>query len=183
MACEYDGEIPAPTVCIDNVRAATEATRHLLDLGHRDIAFISGPRASPLCRDRLAGFTEAMTAAGLRVRRERVRYGDFSLAAGHQQMRALLGGARTPSAVFCANDEMAIGALRAARQAGLSLPRELSIAEFATPALTTIRQPREQIGVRSMHLMLEILRDGQQPGRRIVLTHELVVRESSVAAP
>ena len=191
MACEYDGEIPAPTVCIDNVRAATEATRHLLDLGHRDIAFISGPRASPLCRDRLAGFTEAMTAAGLRVRRERVRYGDFSLAAGHQQMRALLGGARTPSAVFCANDEMAIGALRAARQAGLSLPRELSIvgfddiafAEFATPALTTIRQPREQIGVRSMHLMLEILRDGQQPGRRIVLAHELVVRESSVAAP
>lgn len=190
MACEYDGVIPAPTVCIDNRGAAGDAMRHLLDLGHRDIAFINGPKSSPLCKDRLSGYREALKRAGIAVQNAWIRNGDFSLASGREQMDRLLAAGRQPTAVFCANDEMAIGAMQAAREHGLVLPRDLSVvgfddisfAAYAYPALTTIHQPRDEIGVRAMRLMLDILAGGKAPEARVVLKHELVVRDSTATA-
>lgn len=190
MACEYDGVIPVPTVCIDNVRAAEDAVNHLIELGHRDIAFINGPKDSPLCRDRLKGYRQAMKSAGLSVPQGWIRNGDFSLRSGHQRMSAILEEDKKPSAVFCANDEMAIGAMQAARETGLKLPTELSvigfddieIAEYAHPTLSTVHQPREQMGEQAMRLMLDILDKRAHIGSRIVLSHELIPRDSSVNA-
>lgn len=189
MACEYDGVIPVPTVCIDNVRAAEDAVNHLIELGHRDIAFINGPKDSPLCRDRLKGYRQAMKSAGLSVPSGWIRNGDFSLRSGHQRMSAILEEVEKPSAVFCANDEMAIGAMQAARETGLKLPKELSvigfddieIAEYAHPTLSTVHQPREQMGEQAMRLMLDILDKRAHIGSRIVLSHELIPRDSSVS--
>ena len=190
MACEYDGQIPVPTVCIDNEAAAKAAVGELIALGHRDIAFINGPEASPICRDRLAGYRRALTEAGIAPRQVWWRHGDFSLASGHREMRHLLARKQRPSAVFCANDEMAIGAMRAAREAGLDLPRDLSVmgfddidvAAYAWPSLSTVRQPRDAIGVQAMRLMLDLLQGRMAPQERVILPHEIVLRESTAAA-
>lgn len=189
MACEYDGQIPVPTVCIDNEAAALAAAGELIALGHRDIAFINGPEASPICRDRLAGYRRALTEAGIAPRQSWWRHGDFSLASGHREMQRLLGQKRRPTAVFCANDEMAMGAMRAAREAGLDLPGELSVmgfddidvAAFTWPSLSTVRQPRDAIGVQAMRLMLDLLQGRTAPQERVVLPHEIVLRESIVS--
>lgn len=189
MACEYDGQIPVPTVCIDNEAAALAAVGELIALGHRDIAFINGPEASPICRDRLAGYRRALTEAGIAPRQAWWRHGDFSLASGHREMRRLLAQKQRPSAVFCANDEMAMGAMRAAREAGLDLPGELSVmgfddidvAAYAWPSLSTVRQPRDAIGVQTMRLMLDLLQGRAAPQERVILPHEIVLRESTVS--
>lgn len=189
MACEYDGQIPVPTVCIDNEAAALAAVGELIALGHRNIAFINGPEASPICRDRLAGYRRALTEAGITPRQPWWRHGDFSLASGHREMRRLLAQKQRPSAVFCANDEMAMGAMRAAREAGLDLPGELSVmgfddidvAAYAWPSLSTVRQPRDAIGVQAMRLMLDLLQGRTAPQERVILPHEIVLRESTVS--
>lgn len=189
MACEYDGVIPAPTVCIDNVRAAEDAVHHLLSMGHRDIAFINGPKDSPLCRDRLKGYRQALKSAGVKATTGWIKNGDFSLGSGHRKMVDILQEARRPSAVFCANDEMAIGAMQAAREAGLELPLDLSIvgfdnieiSGFSHPRLTTVHQPREQMGEQAMRLMLDILDKRAHLGSRIVLSHKLIARDSTAA--
>ncbi|HCQ58093.1 MAG TPA: hypothetical protein DIU10_09350 [Sulfitobacter sp.] len=189
MACEYHGDIPVPTVCIDNVAAACDAVTHLTELGHREIGFINGPADSPLCEDRLLGYRQAMKNAGVKSSAQWVLHGDFSLASGYHCMQQFLQGKRSISAVFCANDEMAIGAMRACRDAGLSLPQDMSIvgfddiafAEYSHPRLSSVHQPRNRIGEQVMTLMLSMLAGNLPASPRVVLPHELVVRESSVA--
>lgn len=187
MACEYDGVIPIPTVAIDNRTAAREAVAHLLELGHRDVAFINGPADSPLCRDRQEGFRDALDSAGIRSNSRRVVAGDFSLASGYQAARKLLVRNKPPTALFCANDEMAIGAMKAAREQDFDIPRHLSLvgfddirfASYCYPPLTTVHQPRSLIGERVMEVMLDILSGNPPSQSRILLPHELVLREST----
>ncbi len=187
MACEYHGEIPVPTVCIDNVAAAREAVEHLLSLGHQRVAFINGPKDLPLCEDRLEGYKQAMKAAKIPFKSQLVKTGDFTLASGYACMQALLAGTQRPTALFCASDEMAIGAMQACREANLNLPRDMSIvgfddiafASFSHPRLTSVHQPRNAIGERVMLMMLNMLEEGGQEEGRTVLPHELVVRDST----
>ncbi len=187
MACEYDGVIPVPTVAIDNRAAAREAVDHLLELGHRDIAVINGPADSPLCRDRKEGFRDALDSAGIMSGSRPVVSGDFSLASGYQAARKLLARNKPPSALFCANDEMAIGAMKAAREQGFDIPHHLSVvgfddisfASYCYPPLTTVYQPRSLIGERVMQVMLDILNGNPPSQSRIILPHELVLREST----
>ena len=187
MACEYHGEIPVPTVCIDNVAAATDAVNHLLELGHRRIAYINGPSESPLCEDRLQGYEDAIQGAGLSVSPMLIKQGDFTLASGHACTTELLAEGNPPTALFCANDEMAIGAMQACHEAGLTLPADMSVvgfddiafAAYTHPRLTTIHQPRNRIGEQVMTMMLEMLAGNPPSDSRIVLPHELLVRDSS----
>lgn len=189
MACEYDGQIPVPSVRIDNHRAAEDATRHLIALGHKNIAFINGPSASPLCRDRLSGFQHALSSSGLGSLKEWIRNGDFSLESGRSSMSAILQSHRKPSAIFCANDEMAIGAMLSAREHGLDIPDDLSIIGFddisfsayTQPPLTTVRQPRERIGERAMEMMLTALNNPKSRPQHVILEHELIIRESTAS--
>jgi LacI family repressor for deo operon, udp, cdd, tsx, nupC, and nupG len=189
MACEYHGEIPVPSVCIDNVAAAAEVVTYLSALGHRKIAYINGPKDSVLCQDRFQGYSNALHGSNIRVNKHWLAQGEFTLASGYEAMKMLLARKQRPTAVFCANDEMAIGAMQACRDEGLVLPSEMSIVgfddlvfgEYTSPRLTTIHQPRNEIGERVMTLMLEILAGEKPKHSRIFLAHKLVIRESTAS--
>lgn len=189
MACEYDGVIPVPTVCIDNVSAAVDAVQHLTRLGHTKVAYINGPSDSPICKDRLKGYRKAMRKVGESGLSRWTVSGDYSLASGRSAMRQLLAGEEVPTAVFAANDEMAIGAIAEIKAQGLSVPDDISVvgfddiafSEYSDPPLTTIHQPRLEIGEQVMSLMLSLLSDEAIASDRIVLPHALISRASTAA--
>lgn len=184
--CEYSPGLGVSSVHIDNVAAGADAVRHLIDLGHRHIAVVTGPLDSPLSRDRLAGVQREMRAHGLPE--PQVRSGEFLVGTGFDAAADLLADSRL-TAIFCFSDEMAIGALRAIAQADLSCPKDISLigcddirlAAFLNPALTTIAQPGGQIGRRAVRMLLDII-DGNQPTlESVTLPHRLIIRESTAA--
>lgn len=185
LACEYiDGAVSQ--VSIDNVGAAMDATRHLIQLGHRRIAYVNGPPDVILSRDRLRGYTLALQQAGLPVLEELIAPGTFYLESGVEAARRLLGLPEPPTAVFCANDEMAIGFIRAAEAMGRRVPDDVAVvgfddirfASFYRPALTTVAQPMYEIGRRAAQLLLDQVGGKADGPQSIVLPHRLVVRES-----
>lgn len=186
MACEYL-DVGLPTVRIDNVAAAEDAVSHLVRLGHKKIAFINGPEHSPLSVDRHKGYRQAIETAGIIYDEALTVAGDYSLESGVAATKSLLAGSSQPTALFAANDEMAIGALKEIKAAGLQVPGDVSVvgfddiqfADFCDPPLTTVHQPRTEIGRSVMELMLAIL-SGERPSEdEIVLGHNLVVRGST----
>jgi len=186
MACEYDAVIPIPGVGIDNTGAALETVRYLGAHGHSRIAYINGPEDSPLCKDRMAGYRSGMKELGVRNTQSLVYSGDFSLDSGAAAAAAILDNKVLPTAILAANDAMAIGALQVLKKQGLRVPEDISMvgfddikfAAYCDPPLTTIRQPRNEIGELSMQIMLDIL-NGVSPGtQRHELPHTLVERES-----
>jgi LacI family repressor for deo operon, udp, cdd, tsx, nupC, and nupG len=186
--CEFSPRLGIPSVHIDNATAAADAMTHLYKLGHRRIGIITGPLVSPLSRDRLAG----ATARAKKAKSERdmiVMNGDFSIESGALAAERLLGREQPPTAIFCFNDEMAMGVIETARRRGLRVPNDLSVVGFddiryarmVDPPLTTVAQPMRQIGEGTVRLLLEILRGGEAP-ESVTLPHTLVVR-SSTAPP
>lgn len=186
MACEYDDLIPVPGVRIDNYGAALDGVRYLARQGHRRIAYINGPADSPLCRDRLRGYRKGMAEVGVRATRALEYCGDFSLDSGAQAARELVQAAKLPTAIFAANDAMAIGALQVLKTRGIQVPRDVSLmgfddikfAAYCDPPLTTIRQPRREIGALSMQMMVDLLSGKPVSSDGRELPHELVIRES-----
>ncbi len=186
MACEYDDVICVPGVGINNEAAALDGVRYLAKQGHRNIAFINGPQDSPLCRDRLKGYKKGMAELGLRRTAKLIYHGDFTLDSGAQVARKICSQKALPTALFAANDAMAIGALQVIKRAGISVPQDISIlgfddikfAAYCDPPLTTIRQPRREIGALSMQMMLDQLEGGVSGGKRLQLPYELILRES-----
>jgi LacI family transcriptional regulator, repressor for deo operon, udp, cdd, tsx, nupC, and nupG len=186
--CEFTPRLGIPSVHIDNATAASDAMTHLYKLGHRRIGVITGPLVSPLSRDRLAG----ATARAKKAKAERdmiVMNGDFSIESGALAGERLLGRDQPPSAIFCFNDEMAMGVIETARRRGLRVPNDLSVVGFddirfariVDPPLTTVAQPMRQIGEGTVRMLLEILRGNEAP-ESVTLPHTLVVR-SSTAPP
>lgn len=175
------------TIGIDEFAAASEAVTYLIALGHRDIAHIAGPPA-PTNADRERGYRSAMAQAGLSVDPSRIVPGNNTMRSGQEAAMVLLSRLPTPTAIFCGNDEMAIGAITICKQKGLRVPQDISIvgfddvdiAEFYDPPLTTVRQPRRELGRRAMVELLSLLEDNErEAGERIVLPHTLVVRGST----
>ena len=187
--CEFSPRLGIPSVHIDNARAAFEAMDHLYALGHRHIGIVTGPLVSPLSRDRLEGATLRAKDAGAE-RDFVVMHGDFSIESGAVAAERLLGRQDKPTAIFCFNDEMALGVLEVARQRGLRVPQDLSVVGFddirfarhMDPPLTTIAQPMRQIGEGTVRLLLDILADGEATPESVTLPHRLVVRGSTAAA-
>ena len=172
-----------PAIDIDHTAASEEMVRYLVGLGHQRIAFVAGPSAVSTARHRLRGFRSAMQAAGLQP--GLVYESDFTYAGGQSAAASLLE--RQTTAIFAANDQMALGTLAACRAAGLGVPTEVTVvgfgntsaAEHAVPALTTVSMPRHQLGVEAMQAVLDAF-DLEAPrvfGRR--LPFHLVIRESS----
>ncbi|HLF80268.1 MAG TPA: LacI family DNA-binding transcriptional regulator [Anaerolineales bacterium] len=169
---------------------ARQATLHLTGLGHRRIAFISGGAAPYLARERVAGYQQGLQEAG--VRPDDVLQGDFSRPSGFRLAQRLLRRKRPPTAIFAANDLMAIGVLDAARQMGVAVPAQLSVVGFddissaghVRPALTTVARPYEQMGALAVRQMVETVRApaASSPARQLDLPTYLVVRESTGAA-
>jgi LacI family transcriptional regulator, repressor for deo operon, udp, cdd, tsx, nupC, and nupG len=190
LACERFDGLDCPTVVIDNVVAGALAVQHLVARGCRRIATITGPLANTLSQDRLRGYCEALRAAGLAVAETGIEEGDFSIDSGYGAMQRLLNKAIVPDGVFCANDEMAIGAQQAIRERGLAMPADIALVgfddlrfgAFAAPPLTTIRQPTSQIGETAVKMMDAVLHKRPLEQRKVVLLHELVERESTAKA-
>jgi len=184
--CEFTPKLGIPSVHIDNAKAAAEAMDHLYRLGHRRIGIITGPLVSPLSRDRLRG----ATARAKQQNAERdfvVMTGDFSIESGAAGAERLLGRREPPTAIFCFNDEMAMGAIETAKRRGLRVPLDLSIVGFddirfarcIDPPLTTIAQPMRAIGEGTVGLLLEILHDDTDAPRSITLPHTLMIRSTT----
>jgi len=188
LACERFDGLKSPTVEIDNVAASRLAIEHLLEQGHRRIATITGPARNNLTVDRLLGYRDALKAASIRFDRKLVVEGDFSIKSGYDAMTHLLTLDKRPTAVFCANDEMAIGVQKALWDADVAIPDEIAVvgfdnlrfAQYAVPSLTTIMQPTVEIGETAMKLMIGVLTAHIAAGERVVVPHQLVVRASTV---
>jgi LacI family transcriptional regulator len=189
-----DRVLPAAEGCsvsVDDVTGGALATRHLLEAGHTDIAFINGPSQLAQCADRHEGVRRALTEAGLAESAVTVlRVDHLDVASGRDAGARLMGLPRRPSAVFCANDLLALGLLQAVFAAGLRVPEDLAIVgyddiEFAAAAavpLTSVRQPAWQIGVTAAELVIAETGDdaGSHSHQRVVFQPELVVRRSSM---
>ena len=180
-----------PSVHIDNVAAAKEATNYLISQGHRRIAMIYGQASSLLTKDREYGYRAAMNQARLAIEEGWVVEGELSIEGAIRATRKLLNHQHRPTAVFCANDEMAIGCLHAVKSAGLHVPDDISVigfddiryAEVTDPPLTTIGQPAEEIGERVMYRLCREIEDGRNGETTPeIVPHELIVRQS-VAGP
>lgn len=163
------------------------ATKHLIDLGHERIGIITGPPELLCSRARLDGYRAALERAGLVVDHQVVRPGDFRVKAGYEQALALFGLRARPTAIFAGNDLAALGVLRAAREAGLGVPEDVSVvgfddiplAEWSTPSLTTVRQPLTEMAAVAVQTLLAWPESGGAVRRRVELATDLVVREST----
>lgn len=182
---------PWPSVRVPNTDAAAAAIEHLVGLGHRRIAFIGGAPALTSAQDRLEGYRRSVAAHGLDDDERLCARGDFTEAGGYRATAQLLALSRPPTAVFAANDRMAIGALAAAHDAGRRVPDDLSLvgfddipmASYLRPALTTVALPGYEMGAAAMRLLLEEL--AREPGAdggpppAVALEAGLVVRDST----
>ncbi len=185
---QVDGTL-ADVILVNNELGGYVATRHLLELGHRRIACIAGPSELTPSADRVRGYHRALREFDVAEDRVLVVPGDFRAQGGEAALEALLPLNPPPSAIFACNDLMAIGVLRAARAAGLSVPGELSLVGFddiplaaaVSPALTTVAQPTTELARHAVRLLLAGMQSSQeeQPTQRIVLEPRLIVRDSS----
>ncbi len=177
-------------VMVDNRAGGRLAAEHLVQLGHRRLAYVGGPPNHSDDQERLAGFREVLTEAGISFDPELVIPGSGRLGGGERALPVLLAMPERPTAVFCYNDMTAIGLLRAARWAGLQIPRHLSVVGFdnipfssyVPPSLTTVAQPMARMGREAIE-MVRALRSGDVPGNGpltdIVVQGQLLVREST----
>ncbi|WP_346837667.1 LacI family DNA-binding transcriptional regulator [Microbulbifer sp. SAOS-129_SWC] len=180
-----------PSVRVDNVGAAAEATGHLIDSGHRRIAFIAGSHESLLTSDRERGYRQAMAAAELPVEEHWVVEGDLTIDGARRAARELLALQPRPTAIFCATDEMAMGAMHELRAAGLRIPEDVSVigfddvryASIQAPPLSTVAQPAEEIGERTMARLCRAMRGDDIGAEAEVVAHQLVLRNSTAAPP
>lgn len=189
MANEFAPELELPTVHIDNLTAAFNAVNYLHELGHQRIACIAGPEEMPLCHYRLQGYVQALRRSGMTVDPHYIARGDFTYEAGANALEQLLSLPQPPTAIFCHSDVMALGALSMAKRRGFRVPDDLSIigfdnialAEFCDPPLTTVAQPRFDIGREAMLLLLSQLNGHTVSSGSRLLDCELVLRGTTRA--
>lgn len=183
--------LPAHSVLTDDRAGGAAAARHLLGLGHRRLAVLAEGAQVTSSADRVRGFRAALSEAGVTLAEDDVLICETSVAAGERAAGELLRRAERPTALFCCNDMLAAGALRAAKRSGIRVPGELSVvgfdntvlAEVTDPALTTIAQPLDGIVGQALELLLAEPEDGAAELRRVIMAPELIVRESTAPPP
>ncbi|HVO69248.1 MAG TPA: substrate-binding domain-containing protein [Aggregatilineaceae bacterium] len=187
-----DREIPSSSVThilVDQWRGGYIAGEYLVKLGHHQIAVITGPDATTSSAQRLQGFNHSLSNRGISLDEHRVMAGDFRFAGGQEAIRELLARGLKFTAVFAANDLMAMGAINTLHGVGLRIPEDVSVMGFddipyaatALPPITTIAQPIEELGRLSVHALIEQIRLPDHPPQGTVLMPHLVVRESCAA--
>ena len=185
-----DRDVPnvdVDAVLTDHQLGGFLATRHLLELGHTRIACIAGPSSITPSAERIIGYRNALEQAGLAYDENLVLRGDYHAQSGLEITHAILQMKPRPTAIFALNDLMALGALRAAAEAGCSVPGDLAIigyddlelAHFTNPPLTTIAQPKKEIGAQAVRLLIDRMSQKSSPPRRLVLPPELIIRRST----
>ncbi len=185
---DHDSEAPGCNVINAANRAGTRAgISYLVELGHRRIGFISGRPDVGATHERFAGYQDALLEAGLPLDDDMVVEGDFLEARGYAAAAELLSLAQPPTAIFASSDVAALGVLAAARDAGLQVPRDLSVlgfddiveASYLGAALSTVRQPLREMGRMAVQRLMSLLADPLQPAVRTVMDTELVIRQTT----
>lgn len=175
----------------DNKEAVQGTVRYLHELGHRRIAYIAGLPGSYVGERRLAGYHEAMADVGLSPDPDYLVIGDFTQETGYRGMQQLLALPKRPTAVVCGSDKAAIGALQAAREAGVAVPVELSIVGFddidearvVHPPLTTVRQDMPALGRRAIELLDRLIVDPESAPPAVILPTQLIARGTTGRVP
>jgi DNA-binding LacI/PurR family transcriptional regulator len=188
VAVEAGPDNTIPVVAVDQFVGAFTATQHLLELGHRTVWHVAGPSDWLEARGRIDGWAAALEQAG--ADHPPLLAGDWSPRSGYELGRRL-ATVRDVTAIFAANDQMALGILRALNEAGRHVPRELSIvgfddipeAQFFTPPLTTVRQDFNEMGRQSVMLLIGEIASPQRTSSRVVVEPELRIRESTAPPP
>jgi LacI family transcriptional regulator len=175
-----------------NFRGGQAAARHLIELGHRRVAYLGGRATAECSQARLAGFRSALETAGIGLAADHaLSTDDFHYEDGLKGAPRLLSLAERPTAIFAASDELARGAIEAARSFGMSVPDDLSvvgfddteIARIASPPLTTVRQPLQEMGAVALRTVLRLVAGEKIDSNHVELATELVVRASTAPAP
>jgi len=174
------------SVTIDNLRSGRDATSYLVGLGHRRIGYVGNQFGLQADTERFSGYRQILEEADIGFSPELVVHGDGGPEAGMRATARLLELAERPTAVFCYNDMEALGALRAAREHGLTVPGDLSVvglddlylSSYTDPPLTTVQQPMQEMGRLAAQMLLELL-SGKNPESRVTLVGKLVVRQST----
>jgi|SRR5579862_1449 len=180
-----------PCVAATNAAGAGAATEHLLQLGHRSIGIITGPPGWAATEERRQGHYASLARAGLTPQQHLTEVGDWQIPGGKLAAAHLLDRPDRPTAIFAFNDEMAIGAMHAARDRGLNIPKDLSVigfdgverGELLSPQLTTVRQPLAEMGRTAVDLLLRLLERKPLEALRVELATRLIERQSTGPAP
>ncbi len=190
MLVQQDIGKKIPTFLVDNYDGGRVMTEHLLDHGYQRLAYITGTDYTPDSRERLRGICDVLAEHGLKLGEGHVVRGDFMPGSGYQAANQLLDLPERPDAIFAANDQMAVDAIKALQERGLRVPEDIAVvgfddipmASYVSPALTTIQQPTYELGRQAAQWVLTMLRsdsDGHAPvAPRVVLPISLVVRRS-----
>ena len=179
-------DLEMDVVISDNLQGGKLATQHLIELGHKRIGCIGGPSKVNLSAQRVTGYIQTLEEAGLAVDQSLILSGDFHPGSGQAAAYKLLSMQDPPTAIFACNDLMAIGVLRAGVELGRRIPQDLAVvgyddielASYTTPLLTTIRQPKQEMGITALHYLLGRIQAEQSSPQRALLPVSLVVRGS-----
>ena len=174
-----------------NWQGGYDATKYLIESGHRHIGFITGTMDLGCSRDRLDGYQAALQDSGLPIDPQLIQEGDFWQPSGFTGAQRLLALPEPPTAIFASNDVMAFGVMEAVRDRGLRIPEDISIvgfdnipqAEHVSPQLTTIEQPLADMGREATRMLLAMIRDPERPYQRVELPTRLIVRASTRRIP
>jgi DNA-binding LacI/PurR family transcriptional regulator len=175
------------SVALDDEGVARDATQHLIALGHRRIAVVTGPQVEDCSQDRNSGYESALHAAGIKLDPSLIIEGDWSASSGYDALQRLSKEGNLPTAVFAQNDRMAMGVLRAARDMNLNIPEQLAVigvddmplASYFDPPLTTMRQDMARIGRDGARLLIRAIVQPESQRLHLRLPAELIVRHST----
>ncbi|HAK45172.1 MAG TPA: hypothetical protein DCO79_04530 [Spirochaeta sp.] len=181
-----DDEIDINYIDANNEKGAKQAVEYLIGLGHKRIGMVTGSTTLICGRDRINGYLEALEDHDLPVDKRLIYYGDWHPESGVRAFNYFFGLENPPTAVFCANDHMALGIVRTASLNNLRVPKDLSVfgynditySGYLTPPLTTMKQPLEEIGEKAVDILVKTIEDPQRPRERIMMDTEFVKRES-----
>jgi LacI family transcriptional regulator len=187
----HTGPSTLPTIDSDNLHGARLAAEHLIGLGHRRIAMLTGRPDLESAKLRERGFREALAAAGLALDEALLREGSYDADVSAAAARELLELPEPPTAVFAANDTSAIATIAVAGELGLSIPGDLSVVGFdstpesalCSPALTTVEQPIRQMGQQAVEILIRLVRGEAVEATHVTLPTRLVERQSTAAVP
>ncbi|MFU0781755.1 MAG: DNA-binding transcriptional regulator, LacI/PurR family [Thermoanaerobacterium thermosaccharolyticum] len=188
QCCEYKEGANVSHVSIDNYKASYKAVKHLIGLGHKNIGFISCKNNFLSTKHRESGYKKALEDSGIEFNPDYIRYGDYSFKSGFRAAQSLLNDFKEITAIFAISDIMAIGAIKACYENGLKVPDDVAIVGFDNisfapmynPSLTTVSQPKYDIGCTAMELLIKQIRNKGGNKENIVLEHELIIRQSTV---
>ena len=185
------GDKKYPVVELDNYSACRALARHLISYGHQDFGIIAGQKSSQIYKDRLGGIKSVFEEEDIAFNDEFIVGQEYSIEGGELGARALLAKASRPTAIFCFNDDIAIGALHEIKKHGLSVPHDISLVGFdnikvsayTDPPLTTIDQPAHDMGRKAVEVLLNVINKTPLPRDKVIFPFNLLERESSGAAP